>query len=99
MIFGMPKVTGCHCPEFARNLNIASRRLLKAAAFYQSHGGIDNGFRREPVDHSRFEPEDVARQVKRADLTPSVRKQLVGPNGATDYLIDVFRRLILSIYL
>jgi hypothetical protein len=35
--------------------------------------------------------------MKGANLTPSIGKQLVGPNGALDYLIDIFRWLILSV--
>jgi cbb3-type cytochrome oxidase maturation protein len=56
--------------------------LLKAAALHQAHGGIDNSFRCQPVDRSRFKAENVTRQMKRADLTPSVGEQLVAANRA-----------------
>ena len=49
VVFGVPEVAGRHGPELARDLNIDPRRLLEAAALHQAHGGIDNGFRREPV--------------------------------------------------
>ncbi len=44
-----------------------------------------------------FEPEDVARQVERADLAPTVGKQLVAAYRAGDNLVDVFRGLILAV--
>src|SRR5258707_5278574 len=93
----MPEFACRHGPEFARDLYIASRRLLETAAFHQPHSGIDNGFRRKPVGHSRFEPEYFARQEKRADLAASIGKQLVSPNRAADDLINIFRRLILAV--
>ena len=97
MIFRMPKIAGGHRPKFLRNLDIGPRRLLETAAFHQAHGSIDNGFRRQPVADSRFQSEDVVRQMKCSNLTPSIGKQFVGPNGPLDYLIDVFRRLVLSV--
>ena len=97
VIFGMPQIAGGHGPKLLRDLDVRPRRLLETAAFHQAHGGIDNGFRRQPVAGSRFQSEDVVRQMKRADLTPSVGKQFVGPNGALDDLIDILSRLVFSV--
>ena len=97
VIFRMPQFAGRHAPELARDLDVALCRLLKAAALHQAHGGVDDGFRREPVVGAGFQPEDIARQMKCADLAPSVGKQLVGANGAADDLVDIFRRLILAV--
>src|ERR1700737_3716932 len=93
----MPEFSGCHGPEFARDLDVDSCCLLKTAALHQPYGGVDNRFCREAVVRSRFEPEDVARKMKRADLAPSVRQQLVAPDGAADDLINVFRWLLLAV--
>ncbi len=93
----MPEVAGGHGPEFSRNLDIGPCCLFETAAFHQAHGGIDDGFRRQPVVGSGFESEDVAWQVKCADLTPSVRKQFVSPNGALNDLIDIICRLVLAV--
>ncbi len=46
---------------------------------------------------TRVESKDIARQMKGADLASSIRKQLVGPNGAADHLINIFRRLIFAV--
>ena len=83
--------------SFRATLTSRSRGLLETAAFHQPHGGIDNGFRRQAAGNSQFEPEDIARQKKRADLAPSIGKQFVGPNRAADDLIDIFRRLVLAV--
>ena len=53
MIFRMPEIAGCHRPKF-RAIDIGSRRLVEAATFDQAHGGIHDGFRRQPVVSSRF---------------------------------------------
>jgi hypothetical protein len=44
-----------------------------------------------------FKPENVTRQMKCADLTPSVGQQFVAANRAADDLVNVFRGLILSV--
>ena len=74
MIFGVPEVAGHHGPEFARNLAIDACRLFETAAFHQAHGGIDDGFRREPVSHSQFKPENIARQMKTRRSAAVLRK-------------------------
>ena len=46
---------------------------------------------------ARFETENVARQQKRADLAPSVGQQFVGPNRASNNLVDIVGRLVLAV--
>jgi hypothetical protein len=43
-----------------------------------------------------LDAEDIARQMKRADLPPTVAKALVRPNCALPYLVDVIRRFCFS---
>src|ERR1700674_487779 len=95
----MPEFAGRHAPELARDPDVDARRLFEATAFHQAHGGIDDGLRRKAVVVARFESEDVARQMKRADLAPPIGKQLVSPNRAADDLIDVFGWLVLAVNL
>ena len=44
-----------------------------------------------------FQSKDVAWQKKSADLAPPIGQEFVGPNRATNNLIDIFRRLILAV--
>ena len=44
-----------------------------------------------------FKTEDVTGQMECADLTPSVGKQLVAAYRAANHLVNVFRRLILTV--
>ncbi len=97
MVFRVPEVARGHRPELAGNLDVDAGRLLEAAALHQPHRGIDDGFRGQPVDRSRFEAENIARQMEGADLAASVGQQLVAANRARDHLVDVFRRLILAV--
>ena len=46
---------------------------------------------------SQFKSKNVTGQMECADLTPSVGKQLVAANRAANHLVDVFRRLILTV--
>ncbi len=78
----MPEVAGRHCPKLSCDLDVDPGGLLEAAALYQAHGSIDNGFRCQPMARSRFKPEDVAWQVECADLTPPIGKQLVAADRA-----------------
>src|SRR6478672_9086280 len=97
VIFGMPELTGGHAPELAGDLNIYPGSLLKAAALDQAYGRVDDGFCGEAMAGARFEPEDVARQEKCADLAASVGKQLVSPDRAPNHLIDIFSQLIFAV--
>jgi hypothetical protein len=88
MIFRMPQLAVRDTPKLARDLDMVVRRKLEAAALHQPHDGVDDGFRREAVAHFRFEPEDVAGQMKCADLASPVGQQLVGANRAADDLVE-----------
>jgi hypothetical protein len=68
-------------------------------SFHKAYGRIDDGFGRKAVVGAGFQPKDVAGQQKRADLAASVGKQLVGPHGAADHLIDIFGRLVFAVNL
>src|SRR5436190_22360336 len=93
----MTKVARRDGPEFARDLDIRFRCLLKMTASHQPHRSIDDSLRREPVGGSQFQPKDITREMKRADLASPVGKQLMCPDGAADDLVNVFGRLILAV--
>src|SRR6266702_6499838 len=93
----MPEVACRHGPQITCNLHIDAGGLFEAAALHEPHGGVNNGFSGQPMDSSRFEPENVTRQMECADLTPSVGKQLVGANRTADHLVDIFRGIILAV--
>jgi hypothetical protein len=60
MVLGMPEISGSHGPELARDLNIGGSRLLETSSLHQPHGGIDDGFRSQPMDGARFQSEYVS---------------------------------------
>jgi hypothetical protein len=51
------------------------------------------------VNRTVFQAKDVAHEMEGPDLTPTVGQQLVTPNGAIHNLIDIVRRLSLSVNL
>jgi hypothetical protein len=44
-----------------------------------------------------IEAEHVAGQMERANLTPSIAEEFIGTNRAADHLVDVLRRLALTV--
>jgi hypothetical protein len=97
MIFRVSQIASRHAPKVASDLNIGFRRLIQPATHHQAYICIDNSFCRYAVDDARFQSEYIARQMKCADLTPSIGKQFVGPDGTLNYLIDIFSWLVLSV--
>src|SRR5262249_18589018 len=57
----------------------------------------DDRFSRKAVGWAGLQAEHVARQVEGADLAASVGEQLVAADRARNDLIDIFRRLVLTI--
>ena len=51
------------------------------------------------MDVAILKPEDVADQMKGANLAATVRKKLVGTDGARSHLVDVIRRFLLTVNL
>jgi hypothetical protein len=47
---------------------------------HKPNGGINDGFGREAMVFAVFEPKDIASQVKRAYLAPTVRQKFVAPH-------------------
>ena len=83
--------------RFRETMRIALGHHLEAAPLDQANRGVHDRLRRKPVLASVFQPEDVAGEVKRADLATAVRKQLVASHCAGLDLIDVLRRLLFSV--
>ena len=97
MVFGVPEVACGHGPEVVGDLDIRSCGGFQAAALHQADGGVGDRFGRQAMGRAGVEAEHVTGQMERADLAPSVGKQLVGANCAADHLIDIFARLALAV--
>jgi hypothetical protein len=82
-----------HAEQIARNHGIALGYQFEATPLHQANRCVDDGFSGEAVLAAIFQPEDVADQVERADLAPSVRKQFVASHRTSLDLIDIIRRL------
>jgi hypothetical protein len=67
----MLKIVGCHGQEGSNHRRIVLRHQLHALASNNADGCIDDGFRCETMKIAIFETEDIAGQVKRADLAAS----------------------------
>src|SRR5436305_2991014 len=88
-----------HIQEVKRDMNISLRHMLQTTPLQKAHSRVDNRLRSKPMNAAVFQTEDVPSQMESADLTSPVGQQLVGPNCTVDHLVDVFRRLRLSVYL
>ena len=97
VVLGMLQIAGRHVQKVERDQRVAFRHMLQAASLHQSHGRIDDRLRGEPMNRTVFQAENVAGQVKSADLTAAVGKQLVASNRAVNDLVDVVGRLRLAV--
>jgi hypothetical protein len=68
----------------------------KAPARCDPDRRIDDRVGRKSMNCTVPDTEDIAWQMKRADLPPTVAKALVRPNCALPYLVDVIRRFCFS---
>src|SRR6185437_4142942 len=96
MILSMLEIAGGHLKKIASYGSIAFSHIGKAHALCQTHRGVDDRLRGEPMGVGVFQAKNVACQVECANLSPSVGEKLVAANGAIDHLVDVFRRLGLT---
>ena len=85
----MLEIVRRHFQQVSNHRRIVLRLTLQAFAFNKVNGGVDDGFGGETMDVPVFEAEDIARQVKRADLASTVRQEFVTTNRAFDHLIDI----------
>src|SRR5258705_13661716 len=91
----MLKIVSRHPQEALDDREIGFRHALQTFAFHETNRGVNDGFGCEAME-IMFEAEDIASQVKRADLAATVRQKLVAPNRAFNHLIDVVCRLCFS---
>jgi hypothetical protein len=68
----MLKILTCHSPETSDHREIVFRLALEAFALNKANRSRDDGFGCETMDIAIFETEDIAGQVKRADLAATV---------------------------
>jgi len=66
-----------HAEQVSRDHRIALSHHLEAAALDQANRCVHDRLRRKPMFASVLQSEDVAGEVKRADLATAVGKQLV----------------------
>src|SRR3982750_2701825 len=92
----MLEIGGGHVQELSNHRRIVLCLTLQALAFNKANGGVDDSFGCETMELTILEAEDIARQVKRADLAATVRQEFVSPNRAFNYLIDILCGFCLS---
>ena len=73
VVLDMLKIVGRHGQETSNHRRIGFRHALQALAFNKANGSVDDGFGCETMEIAIFEAEDIAGQVKRADLAATVR--------------------------
>ena len=95
MVLGVLEIIGRHLQETSDVREIGFRHTLQTFAFHETNRGVNDGFGCEAME-TLFEAEDIASQVKRADLATTVRQKLVTPNRAFNHLIEVVYGLCLS---
>ena len=83
----MLKVIGHHTEDFEHeNLSLLCY-TSRALTLNKLNCGNNDGFGREPMVLAIFKPEDIASQVKRAELTAAVLQQFVRRRGSDLQLI------------
>ena len=92
----MLEIGGGHVQELSNHRRIVLCLTLQGLAFDKTNGGVDDSFGCETMELTILEAEDIARQVKRADLAATVRQEFVSPNRAFNYLIDILCGFCLS---
>ena len=74
----MLKVVG-HSEDFEHENLSGLCYTSQALTLYKPNCGNNDGFGREPMILAIFKPEDIASQVKRAELTAAVLQEFVAP--------------------
>jgi hypothetical protein len=69
----MLEIVRRHVQDAANDSGIGFRHPLQAFAFHEENGGINDGLGCKTMEIAIFEAEDIARQVKCADLAATVR--------------------------
>ena len=83
----MLKVVGRHTKNFEDQGFIGFCYTLQALTLHKPNVGINDGFGREAMVFTVFEPKHITSQVKRADLAATVRQKLVGPHRTFNHLV------------
>ena len=91
----MLEIFSRHFQQVSNHCRIGLRHTIQAFAFDTVSGDVDDGFGRETMDSPFSKSENIARQVKGADLGRR-RQELVTPNRPFNYLIDIVGGLCLS---
>jgi len=81
------KVVGRHTKNLENEGFIGFCYTFQALTLHKANGGINDGFGREAMVLAIFEPEDIASQVKRADLAATVGQKFVTSHRAFNHLV------------
>jgi hypothetical protein len=90
VVFRALKSSGDQFPHVVGGRNVI---FHEAPALSDPERSIDDRLGRKPMNFSVLDTEDIARQMKRADLPPTAVKALVSPYCALPYLVHIIRRL------
>ncbi len=93
MILGVLEAGGCHVEQIPRNRQVLLGHMRQTDPLYQPHRGVDDRLSGKAMDAAMLETEHIADEMKCANLSPPVGKQLVTAHRSVDDLIDVFRGL------
>src|SRR6516162_4740257 len=97
MVFNVLKSSGDQTPDVVRGGDVTfGEPGKKALALCDPDRRIDDCFGRKSMNSTVLGTEDIARQMKRADLPPTIGKLFATPNCALTYLVKVVRRFSFS---
>jgi len=97
VVFNVLKASADQVPDRLRGANVALGKSGKEApALCDRDRGIDDCLGRKSMHVTVLDAKYVARQMKRANLPTTIGKELVCPNCALPYLVDVIGRFCLS---
>jgi len=90
MVFSVLKSSGDQMADAVRGRDVSfGEPCQKAPAVCDPDRRIDDCFGRKPMNFTVLGTEDIARQMKRADLPPTIGKLFARPNCALTYLVNV----------
>ena len=92
MVFRVLKSSGDQMADIVRGTDVAfGEACKKGPALCDPDRRVDDCLGRKSMNFTVLDTEDITRQMKRADLTATIRKAFVRPNCAPAYLVNVVR--------
>ena len=91
VLFSMQEIVGCKAEEIMCDPHINCCDVFKAMTPHDAHSGSDNRLSGKPIICTILKPENVAWQVKCANLATSVGESLITSDSTPNELIDAIR--------